>query len=59
VEQALKESAHLHLPLETIVYVCIRETGEIVTIAEARDRYRKARWSMPLKARTDPVHFLG
>jgi hypothetical protein len=41
------------------VYVCIRETGEIVTIDEARNRYRNMRWSFPLKQRTDPVRFLG
>ena len=41
------------------VYVCIRETGEIVTIAEARDRYRHMRWSIPIKRPTDPIHFLG
>ncbi|MBV8355179.1 MAG: hypothetical protein JO101_07665 [Candidatus Eremiobacteraeota bacterium] len=41
------------------VYVCIRETGEIVTISEARDRYRHARWSIPVKRPTDPIQFLG
>jgi hypothetical protein len=42
-----------------LVYVCIRETGEVVTIAEARDRYRNMRWSLPLKRPTDPIRFVG
>ena len=59
VKAILDPPASLRIPEPVPVYVCIRETGEVVTIAEARDRYRHMRWSIPIKRPTDPIQFLG
>ena len=59
VRANLEPPQALRIQDPVLVYVCIRETGEIVTIAEARNRYRHMRWSVPIKRPTDPILFLG